>query len=129
MRPSERLGEGVSTLSPLGPRIPLAPLYCIKEDNFMSIPNYEMDNLVSGEFWKFTKDDTCVGLPGQSINLPFVERLWMRLDKEADKREGAKNIQTFDEKLQPAKEIVFKWPKRKFNKPLFVSGFIQPYPS
>ncbi len=58
----------------------------------MSIPKYEMNNLQQEEFWKFKKDELCVGLPGQKVNLPYIDQLFMRLDKLADQREDAKNV-------------------------------------
>lgn len=59
-----------------------------------------MDNLTQTEFFgKWEKDETCVGLYGQKVNINFVERLLIESEKRRDRREAAKLVQTFDEKL------------------------------
>lgn len=66
----------------------------------MSIPKWEMDNLTQTEFFgKWEKDDTCVGLYGQKVPINFVERLLIESEKHRDRREAAKLVQTFDDKL------------------------------
>jgi len=52
----------------------------------MSIPDYEMGNLTQGEFWKWSEDPNCAGLPGQRVPIPYIDRLLTELDRRDDRR-------------------------------------------
>lgn len=64
----------------------------------MSRPNNSPNEILwqDGElFGKWVADDTCHGLPGQTYPKPFLERLFDKLDRDADRREAAQRVLEF----------------------------------
>ena len=98
------------------------------------IPRYELENLTQSEFWKFEKDNTCVGLPGQKVPaLTFVELLLLNADRARDKREAVKIQDVCFDKLteSPVKQEQLAsrimWPKQKHRTHRFIQHQIEPF--
>jgi len=79
------------------------------------------------QLFAFQKDDSCVGLPCQKIDVDPKERILTELDRRRDRKEGAKNFRSFAN-LETAPNVA---PKRKQRnvKHLFKKNGPKPFPS